>query len=155
LLEALMSAGVLGIGLLGLIRLHSSAIHSFRDSHERADATYIAQQIAEVIAAQANGAPPDCPPVSPDPGCRQGSSAVDAHDFAPRTACSTWYGSSGLPDPSGSFRVDRVVLKPAEERHPTSEGYPPPYLLSVYVCWLDDQNQVRQIQTSRFVPSGT
>jgi prepilin-type N-terminal cleavage/methylation domain-containing protein len=182
LLEALIAAAVLGIGLIALVKLHTSALRGMRTTRDQASASDIATQIADYIATQQNVTPPACdPPSGPDPGCRVGG--AESRDFtAVRGAgCTDWYEGAPIPDARGQlpgsaptlaaatqqgypYRVDRVVLTPTNPtndgvtldtaNHVTVDGFAPPYILQVYVCWRDDQNYVRQIMTSRYVFSG-
>lgn len=180
LLESMVAAGVLGIGLIGLVRLHTSTLHGMRASRDLSSAADIAGQLAEFIAAQPVSGPlSTCAPQGADEGCRQGTSGL-ARGFSPTIRhsangepCTWWFEGSAMQDGNKqmppfatdpvtaaqkgyTYRVDEVVISAANggsngDTTLDLSNHPNGSIVQVYVCWIDDQGLVRQVMTSRFV----
>ena len=52
ILEAMVSAGILGIGLLGLVKLHVTSMDGLSRSFQITTGAEVARQVAEEIASQ-------------------------------------------------------------------------------------------------------
>lgn len=166
ILEALVAVGVLGIGLLALINLHTSAIRGMKAGADRTVASEIANQAIEYYATQAFDTL-NCPR-GPVDGCipYQDTDGPQPLQFAPQPPCSAFYYdammpfSNGAPPPTATtedqanannmpIRVDVV-----SRRHPDGINHPNANLLQVWVCWKDEQGHTRQVGTTRVVPMG-
>lgn len=132
LLEAMVSAGVLGIGLAGLIDLHSSSIRGMRRSRDLGIGQMIAAQASEEIALYPieafEAAPLDaCDTVTE--GCKSGNAA---HAYCTRSGgsgmncgaafsnpkpagCSFWVGENGnMRDSTGATPYSSTAFASSE-----------------------------------------
>jgi prepilin-type N-terminal cleavage/methylation domain-containing protein len=147
LLEAMIAAVVLGVGLVGLTRLHIASIQGTVRSEDLSRAAEVAREIADTftlldwpnlpVCAPGPTAPPTwVNPPSPQ-GCSSslGTTNVLNPDRGP--GCTAWYTADGVPDVSqpgwtvdpmagdgsvpdtGNFRVDLAV-----SRHPDFANFP-------------------------------
>ncbi|MCK6545821.1 hypothetical protein L6R52_08130 [Myxococcota bacterium] len=160
-MEAIIAAGVLGVGLVALVTLHQSAMRGMKSSRAAGIAMDIATQAAEEMATKtAANLAATCPGVG---GCKLGDQPLALQYSAPQ-ACTTWTFDGLMPDPAGvapaglldeatattmsatmpSFRIDRVV-----NAHPIPGNNPNTRLIQVFVCWRDEQGYVRQVATER------
>lgn len=165
MIEAMVAAGVLGIALLGLVRLHSTSMKGTVQAQRIGIASEVARQLAETVASQPAADLPVCLPgfgpggaqLPPAPaGCRAtvGPSTV----FAPIKAngCTVNIDGAAVQDVAipglspnivnSKFRVDTAV-----SQHPDSINYPDSALVTIWVCWTEPQGLIREISTSRIV----
>ena len=168
----MISAAVLGIGLLGLVQIHKSSIRGTIRSTRLRHASEIARQAAEQIAAipfnrfqAAVAAPENCGPGLNTPlpvganGCRgaTGVTNVPAPLKAPGCTYNTESGAvlratdpdgNALRDgdPTDPFRVDVAISE-----HPNPLLYPTSGLVSVWVCFTDEVGIIHEVSTSRVV----
>jgi type II secretory pathway pseudopilin PulG len=158
ILEAMIAAGVLGVGLVALVKLHQSAMRGMKSSREAGIALDIATQAAEEMSTlTALNLAAQCPGAG---GCKLGSLPLELQYAAPQ-ACTTWTFDGLMPDEAGvppagqateaaaaaarlTFRVDRVV-----SAHPIAANNPNTLLVQVFVCWRDEAGYVRQVATER------
>ena len=119
LLEAVIAAAVLGIGLVGLARLHISSVQGTIRSEETSRAAHVAREIADLYGTldfqairalpaacgNINAAPwwATSPP-TPGAGCRStGNIADSVYDNAaaftvPTAGCTAYFDEDGVPD---------------------------------------------------------
>lgn len=168
----MLSAAVLGIGLLGLVHIHKSSIRGTVRSTRLRHASEIARQAAEQIAAipytrlaAASTPPESCGPglATPLPGgpngCRAagGVSTVPAPVKAPGCTYNTDSGAVlQATDPDGNALRDGLPTDPfrvdvAVSRHPNPVLYPSSGLVTVWVCFTDETGHIHEIATSRVV----
>ena len=172
LIEAMVSAAVLGIGLLGLVHIHKSSIRGTVRSTRLRHASEIARQAAEQIAAipyqrlaAAPTAPENCGPglgaplpVGPN-GCR-GADGVSTVPAPVKPLGCTYNTDSGAvlqaTDPNGNALRDGLPTDPfrvdvAISQHPNPALYPSSGLVTVWVCFTDEAGYIHEITTSRVV----
>lgn len=164
-LEALVAAAVLGIALIALVKLHTSAMRGMKSSRDLGTAGDIALQVAEELAAEdvttlnANA----CFLAAGTPtGCRD-PTVMPAGYSAPKAGADcTWWVEDGLMrDGAGAlpanrqnslaaavtsnlpYRIDRVVHADPNATYPNTR------IVEVYVCWTDEGGIVKEVQTSR------
>lgn len=166
LVEVMVSVGVLGIGLVGLINLHTYSIVNLNRAQHIAMAQEVAMQETEFLQTEATSATgslesvlPNCPVSrATDPtGCLD-----DTKAFAPLKACTVFLTDPNVPDPNGSFtavvapgasssssyRMDTVI-----RQHPDSLNRSSALVVTVSVCWSDDQ-QNYQLSINRVIVPG-
>lgn len=176
LIEAMVASGILGIALIGLVRLHKSSMTGTAQAASIGQAAEVARQLAEMVASQsyesmANTTPnvyPHCPPginaqlsapPNPPPGCRASPSAFT---IPKPDICTRWARGAELPSVDGAdaglgtstdtFRIDMSV-----SQHPDPTTYPESILVTVWVCWRDNNEvggTIREVSTSRIVTEG-
>lgn len=148
-----MSSGILGIGLTGLVDLHTSSMRGVKQGTTITIASAIANQRAELVATQEPDAAilPSCPPSLPI-GCRSTVST-----FAPTKPCTVQVSSPDVPLPtgvapanSGEYRMDTVI-----GAHPDAVNHIGSLLVTVSVCWSDVAGNVHEFQTSRLLVPGS
>lgn len=154
LIEAMISAALLGIGIAALVRLHSTSVSGVASGRAVTHATAIAQQRSEMLSAQvAEGTLPACPGDGFD-GCRQSDRVL-----SPPKTCTEWLDGSEVPATDGviatnaderGFRVD-VVLAP----HPSINQYPNATLAITSVCWIGTKGDVHEVQARRVLVPGS
>lgn len=165
ILEALIAAAVLGIGLIALVKLHQSAMRGMKTSRSIGIAMDIATQAVEELG----GTRPDdldalgCATIG---GCKAGETPLSDTFAAPKPGCTRWVDDGHIPDATNTrptapdteavavaagalYRVDQVVLA-----HPGLADHPNTRVVEVFVCWRDDDGFVRQVHSSRVVPEG-
>ena len=165
LLEVLVAMAVLMIASLGLLQLHGTIIRGIATSEDFSVALDVAnQRLEELVIVGANELPVCAAGVN-GAGCQFG---VGSSQFQPPIAtdasgylCTRFIDSTevimanGSPIPATSnfdpanpvrFRVDTVV-----QDHPDPALFPEGRLVTVSVCWIDPANQVRQVQSRRYV----
>jgi hypothetical protein len=165
-LEALVAAGVLGIALIALVKLHTSSMRGMKSSRDLGIAGDIALQLAEELAAQ------DQPTLNASTCFQAAGDAVGCRDITvrphaftnpkPGADCTWWVEDGLMKDGTGNpplnrqntlaaarasslpYRID-TVIRP----HTDTANYPNARLIDVFVCWTDEQGAVKEIQTSR------
>ncbi len=124
LLEAMIAAGVLGIGLVGLARLHITSIQGVVKSEEMSSGAEVARQIADTFATLdwpsipaclpgPNGIPTWAIPPQTANGCSSslGPTTVFA---APKAAgCTAFFSADGVPDVSNAGWVTNPMQSDA------------------------------------------
>lgn len=148
LVETMIAAGVLGVAVLGLVQLHTTSTRQNARLRDLATARALAGQRLERLATR----PVDRLAACPGPaGCRNRvdslratKGTVDGYactDFAdgPSVAAP---GASGI----GKFRIDTTV-----EGHPDPTQFPEARILTVSVCFLDTQEQIREVRAERML----
>lgn len=156
---------VLMIASLGLLQLHGTIIRGIATSEDFSVALDVANQRLDELAIVGTAGLPVCTAGVNGPGCQFG---VGSNQYQPQIInaptgylCTRFVDSAevimanGAPVPSTAnfdpnnparFRVDTVV-----QAHPDPALFPEARLVTVSVCWTDPSNQVRQIQSRRYV----
>ena len=155
MIELVFAAGILGVGLAGLVHLHRNAVTGVARSDTIALATEIAHQRSEFLATMHSDDVPGC---SGPVRCRTpGGQAFEA----PLSAvggfeCTRWVDGADVPEANGvtsaqgvRFRVDTVVGSHPDPLRQSSARF-----VTVSVCWVDRIAQVHQIQTRKLVIPG-
>lgn len=163
IVEAMVAAGILGIALVGLVRLHTTSLEGTVRSSRVGRAAEVARQLAETVAAQPFNQLPACgpgpgAPLAPAPaGCRAtvGASTIFSVPGV-NGNCTTFVDGADVqdvslvgvaaPPPNARFRVDAAV-----SQHPDPLNYPNTALLTIWVCWTERKGEVREIATTRMV----
>ena len=171
-IEALVAAGILGVALVGIVQLHATSIRGTVKVERIGRASEVARQIAELYATTSVADLPACDPGTPPAaavGCKIGPGITTAFsDPTTRNAnCVLWVqdGPSiprindaaaangtivSLPNPGNQlpsqYRIDLATTP-----HPDPLTYPNASLLTVWVCWRDQQGIVREVRTRRIV----
>lgn len=156
LIEIMISAAVLGIGLAGVVQLHFTSVRGLASGRSITLASEIATQRAEFLAGREIDvlALPNCPRGTGNtPDCR-----LSVQAFAPTKSCTTWLAGSEVPLPTGAdmpselnmgYRRDVVV-----EAHPDTLNHNGSFLAIVSVCWRDAKGKIQQIQSQRLLVPG-
>lgn len=162
LVEALIAAGVLGVALTALVRLHQSSIRGTVASARIGDASEVARQIADHFSIRAVDTPLGCPnqaaPIAALPTCAAIYGTIpggvcNSVDTCDPLGCTFDFDVSGTPAPAGAgpplpgrFRV-RLV----EGANPAGEGF----RVAVVVCWNDpNSGGTRTVVTDRLSVPG-
>lgn len=166
LIEAMISAAVLGIALVGLVEMHTTSIRGTAKAEDVGRATEIARQLADRVASQPLDQMPGCGsaivPLA-QTGCRgtPGPGRVLAN-AKPGLDCTRIVNEDAVTnalsgdietltsvDPTlpsgtspGAFRVDTWL-----SAHPN--GAAGTALVNVWVCWRDPSGAVQEVATQR------
>jgi hypothetical protein len=142
-LEAMIAAAVLAIGIVGVVGLQATLFHSARSSHDMSNASYILQYRSEELGsysvAALQGPPAICPGAAT--GC-----LLPTGGFAPTPACSQNVVDPiplSQASPGGPYRIDTGIVPHADADHPNA------MIATISVCWVDRGGRVRQIQARR------
>lgn len=151
LVEVMISAGILGFGVLALVKVYTHSVHGMSSARRMGVAQQIASQRAELLMTMGAG----LPRCGGDVGCRASMSAL-GNPKAPvgSVQCTQYVDGPVLPgiedvNPSGRFRIDTHVAA-----HPGANQLQDGDLVTVSVCWKNDGGQVHQIQATRLVLPG-
>src|SRR5262245_16850054 len=156
LIEAMVSAAVLGIGLLGVVELHRSSVRGLAIGRSITVASQIASQRAELIAGREADALnlPSCPVAADNNvGCKATRDA-----FAADKTCTAWLLESDVPTPAGAdvanapnqgFRRD-IVITP----HPDTINHAGSFVATISVCWRDQKNFVQELRQQKLLVPG-
>ncbi len=175
-IEALAAAAILGVALVGVVKLHGSSIRGTAKAERIGRASEVARQFAELLATTTRDNLPACgpglgaaPPV-PAVGCKNGPGVSTA--FSPERAVGcTLFIQDGPSTPSinqanaanginnqiinipaaigiqpSQFRVDIMV-----SGHPNTADFPQAALLTVWACWRDELGIVNEVRTRRIL----
>jgi prepilin-type N-terminal cleavage/methylation domain-containing protein len=173
ILEVMIATAVLGIAMIGLVKLHRASIRGMKSSRELSIAQQIATQVADEIATMDSTLLPT--PQNPTPGgnanpcavafegCRDGGAAARAFMPAKPAGCTHWFGNTGptrrldgsyrdavetteagAVAANRPYRVDRII-----RRHPLDTAQST--MVDVFVCWRDEGQIVRELHTRRVV----
>ena len=165
LLEALVAMAVLITASLGILQLHGTIIRGIASSEDFSAALDVANQRLDELTIIGTEALPICAAGVNGPGCQFG---IGSSQYRPQITtapdgylCTRFVDSTEVIMANGAslpatpnfdvtaparFRVDTVV-----ETHPDPGLYPEARMVTVSVCWTDAGNQVRQIQSRRYV----
>jgi prepilin-type N-terminal cleavage/methylation domain-containing protein len=178
LIEAMVAAGVLGIALLGLVRLHTSAMRGTVQADSIGRGAEVARQLADMVASTnmtalpawlAACGPGPAAPLPANFGCRAqiGGDRVRGQGFAAvKGGCTFFMEGAGVPSsvdpnvaPSLATGSTRNAVAPlsgefrvdvALSAHPNPASYPNTALVTVWVCWMDSEGgSVREVETRR------
>lgn len=152
LVEVLISAVVLGIGLVGLVNLHTASIRGLVKDEMASVASDVAKQRLEEIATMR---PAEIPACAGDVGCRTEDRTAYTPDLAPAAGfdCTRRVEGADVPRISGApeaakFRIDMVV-----DAHPDPIRQPEGRLVTVSVCW-EDYAGIQEFRMRRLVVGG-
>lgn len=156
LLEAMISAVILGIGLVGLSQLHMSSIRGTVRAEEIGRAAEVAREIADTLTTLDWNSIPQCGPgptgqpfwVNPPTaggGCKAALGPTSVMNPPKPFGCTAWYTRDGVPDlnqpgwvgdpmngdgsapDTGNFRVDiALTAHPDTVAFPPASALPPP-----------------------------
>jgi hypothetical protein len=148
MVETLVSAAVLGFGVLGLFRLYEASIGGASISRGRAAATELALDQLERLGTMPAESLPGCAGAV---GCRASvSEARPALAEAGGFACTRLVNDMGALDaPSadeGRFRVDTVVAA-----HPGAQQQLGGVVVTISVCWRDDDGALQEVRAQRLL----
>ncbi len=155
LVELAAATGVLGIGLVGLVQLHTNAVRGVIQSESISRATEIANQRAEFLATMD---PDDLPSCTGVPRCRQGAGIEMTSPLGTVGGyeCTRFVDQDDVPRGDGTaaqeglrYRVDTVVGP-----HPDVARQRDAVLLTISVCFADGSGRVQQVQTRRLLVPG-
>ncbi len=162
LVEALIAAGVLGVALTALVRLHQSSMRGTVASTRIGDASEIGRQIADHFSIRAVDTPLGCP------GQAAPIAALDTcpmvYAMAPGGVCNSVetcdplgcvfdYDVNGNPAPAGGGPPlpGRFRVRLMEGANPAGGGF----RVAVIVCWNDpNSGHARQVVTDRLSVPG-
>lgn len=146
LLEVMISAAVLGVGVLAGVRLFTTGVEGNAWTRSRSTATTMAIQRLEQLGTRGvDLLPAGCTgPV----GCKAGQ-----QELAPPVPCTQQVDEMNVDvsvsEPNGKYRVDTVV-----EPHPDGGRQLGARVVTVSVCWQDPDGSVHEAQLDRlFVPN--
>jgi prepilin-type N-terminal cleavage/methylation domain-containing protein len=132
LIEVMISAALLGFGVLAGVRLFGSSTKGTAYVRDRAIATTLVVEQMERMGTQGMERLPSCPGLA---GCRASTTLL-----APPVACSALI--------ENKFRVDTVI-----NEHPDKDRQRNARIATVSSCWTDVHGVVHEAQLERlFVP---
>lgn len=148
LVETMVAAGVLGIAILGLVRLHMTSTRQNASLRDLSTARALAAQRLERLATRpverlvACGGPA---------GCREGVDTLRASKgTVDGYACTDFADGPTVATPGtvalGKFRIDTTV-----ENHPDPTQHPEARILTVSVCFRDAYEQIREVHAERML----
>jgi prepilin-type N-terminal cleavage/methylation domain-containing protein len=152
LVEVMVSAVVLGIGLIGLVNLHASAIRGLMRDEMLAVASDVARQRLELMSTMR---PAEVPACAGDVGCR----TPDRTDYLPVLPaagdfeCTKQVEGADVPRVSGAAEAPRYRVDMVVEPHPDPIRQPDGRLITVSVCWQDFAG-IQELQMRRFIVGG-
>lgn len=145
-----MSAGILGIGVVGLMNSFFFTENSISVSKQRAAAVEMAQQRVERLVGRTIASVPQC---ALQQGCR-----LNRQTYAPMKSPVGNYACSEMRDgmstraagtsalSTGAFRVDTVVTA-----HPDPNQQAGAVTVSVNVCWTNNEGVVQEVEAQRLM----
>jgi hypothetical protein len=148
----MVSAVILGIGLVGLVNLHTSSLRGLMKDEMLSVASDVATQRLEEMATMRPG---DIPPCAGAVGCR----TADRTDYLPDLSaaggfeCTQRIEGAGVPRVSGAAEAPRYRVDMVVEPHPDPIRQPDGRLLTVSVCW-QDYGGIQELQMRRFIVGG-
>ncbi|MEO1335359.1 MAG: prepilin-type N-terminal cleavage/methylation domain-containing protein [Myxococcota bacterium] len=173
--EALVAAAILGVALLGVVRLHGSSIRGTAQAERIGRASEVARQFAEMLATTTPGNLPACgpgraAPPTPEPaGCKAAVGVTTAFAAPQGPGCTFWVqGGPSTPSinnagaangaivaqpppgaggpPPSQYRIDLSV-----SGHPDLATFPNATVITVWACWRDESQTVNEVRTRRIL----
>ena len=170
--EALVAAAILGIALIGIVRIHGSSIRGTAKAERVGRASVVARQFAELYATTSPQDLPACPPgpnaapLGPSDGCKSTTPTVPNPPKG--TGCTLWVNDGpsipsindvnaqngeivalnspgALGQQPSQYRIDVSV-----SRHPDL-NFQNAALLTVWVCWRDELGTINEVRTRRLL----
>ena len=136
LVEVMVAAMILGIGVMAGIRVFGSSIDGVTSGRSRSTAATIATQRLESLGTQGVDKLPSC------------TGAVGCMVSPSQMATQLPNGCTEMISEGGLYRVDTIVAP-----HPDTARQPGARIATISVCWTEDQT-VHQVQFNRiFVPN--
>lgn len=154
LIEAAISAGALGLLVIGLASMYTRGIQGMRQSESLVSALELSGQLLDVFST----APPEAVPACTGAvGCADANGALQAPlPAAGAFACTRWADGPSVPRSATQqyavgerYRVDTVVGP-----HPDNTRYPDARLVTISVCWAEPSGRWRQYQERRLLVPG-
>ena len=148
LVETLIAAGVLGVAVLGLVRLHTTSSRQSASLRDLTIARALAAQRLERLATRPVERLAACEGPA---GCREGIDTLRASKGeVDGYACTDFAEGPSVAAPGtnaiGKFRIDTTV-----ENHPDPAQHPEARILTVSVCFRDAYEQIREIRAERML----
>lgn len=174
LIEAMISAAILGLALMGLVQLHKTSIQGTVKATAMGRASEVARQLAETASSVDFADLPPCLPgagpagavLGPAPqGCRGSIAPSTVWAGQKANGCTYYVESAAIPsvdpgynpdgavNPTLKYRVDIAVSQHPDNGVPPS-NYPDTAVVTVWVCWEDERGIVQELSTTRLVTSG-
>lgn len=150
----MISTGILGISVVTLAELYTSAARGVAERDAITDAVDVATQCAEQFATMDPDQVPACAGSS---SCRAAPTAFST-ELPPVGAfnCTRWVDGPAVPDPQSGqvtvgtkYRVDAVVGD-----HPDPNREAEARLLTINVCWSDATGAIHEVQLRRLLVPG-
>jgi hypothetical protein len=169
MIEAMVAAAILGIALLGLVRLHATSMKGTVKAQRLGRASEVARQLAETVASRPFLALPPCLPGSgpggaPLPpgasGCRATLGPSTLFALPKAAGCTVNIDGAAVQDvsiagPTPNVANSRCRVDTAISQHPGGNiNYPNTAVVTVWVCWTEPTGLIREISTSRMVAGG-
>lgn len=154
LIEASISAAVLGVLVTGLAAMYDRSVEGMRQSESLVSALELSGQLLDVFST----APPDAVPACTGTvGCMQADGTLaPALPAAGPFSCTRWADGPSVPRSATQqyavgerYRVDTVVGP-----HPDNTRYPDARLVTISVCWAERGGRWRQHQERRLLVPG-
>lgn len=151
----MVSAGILGIGLIGLVNLYGASTSGALRARRLSVATEIARQESAMLLAE--GADPTGPTTCPAAGSTIGCRGADRR-LATAKPCTVWLRDADVPTESGvilrdetasSFRRDLVVTA-----HPDTANHPDAQVATISVCYTDESGTLQELQAVHLLVPG-
>lgn len=148
LVETMVAVGVLGVALLGLLRLYTTSSRQNASLRDLTTARTLAAQRLERLATRPVDRLAACEAPA---GCRAGIDAFRASKSSvDGYACTDFADGPSVADPGatplGKFRIDTTV-----EAHPDPTQHPEARILTVAVCFMDAYQLVREVRAERML----
>ncbi|MEM7675066.1 MAG: prepilin-type N-terminal cleavage/methylation domain-containing protein [Myxococcota bacterium] len=149
LIEVMLTAAVLGVGIVALVATYNRAQVGVRSSRFKMSALRIAQQRLEHLATMPIERLASC--AGPIGGCRRDRAAMaPVLGNVGNYRCTQNVDGMGFHDPmataNGQFRIDTSV-----QPHPDPRQQAGAVVVTVSVCWTDQPGLVEQVQVQRMV----
>ncbi len=169
LIEIMIATVILGIGLLGLVELHSHSIRGTVKAESIGRGTEVARQVADQLMTQTvDSLPAACGAIANPPpdkylgGCRATAGAGTVFAADKPGACTQWLDADRIANVldgnpvvaaadfgqgrARAYRADMVISD-----HPNPNFAPDGGLITIWVCWRDAKGFVQQVRTSRVI----
>ncbi|MBK6684041.1 MAG: prepilin-type N-terminal cleavage/methylation domain-containing protein [Deltaproteobacteria bacterium] len=149
LVESMITAVVLGIGVMGLVSLYGTAGRGVTVSRDQTSALELARQRLERLSTASVD---DLPACGGPPSCRQNLSTFANPKGAVGTYPCTQFvdGMDGtapaVGQASGRFRIDTSIDVPSGSAQQAGA-----LVVTVSVCWSEDGRTIRQLALERML----
>jgi hypothetical protein len=149
----MVSAAILGIGVVTLSQLYTSAARGVAERDSISEAVDIATQRAEEIATMDPEAVPAC---SGRTGCRAAPTSFTPELVAVGAySCTRWVDAPSVDaNPAGQARGTRYRVDMVVGAHPDPGRQAQAQLATVSVCWMDAGGAVHEVRLQRLLVPG-
>ncbi len=151
LIEVLATMGILSVGIMALVQLHSRSEISARTSRARMVARDLAQGRLDRLAVQNLEVLPICQGA---PTCRESRASLtpDTPAAGPYP-CTQYINEASLGTPASQDNATRYRIDTNIVAHPDPLQQPGARLVTVSVCWAEEGGVVEEVRVERlFVP---